>query len=104
MNIIQKTGILILSLVASCSTKRRMHFKSEFHLPLLQNAMCTMNSSIQEITRTQFKAIRTILGAISPIEPIKFEENKFEVVTSRNKAGWKSFSNKDTDKSKPVFI
>lgn len=99
MNIIQKTGILILSLVAaSCSTKKDAFLNRNFHAVATKyNVLFNGEVAFQEGVRELNSKYEDDFWELLPIEPIKFEENSSKGSSLETKLGWKSFSNKDTD-------
>ena len=99
MNIIQKTGILILSLVAaSCSTKKDAFLNRNFHAVATKyNVLYNGQVAFQEGVRELNSKYEDDFWELLPIEPIKFEENSSKGSSLETKLGWKSFSNKDTD-------
>ena len=99
MNIIQKTGILILSLVAaSCSTKKDAFLNRNFHAVATKyNVLYNGEVAFQEGVRELNSKYEDDFWELLPIEPIKFEENSSKGSSLETKLGWKSFSNKDTD-------
>ena len=99
MNIIQKTGILILSLVAvSCSTKKDTFLNRNFHAVATKyNVLYNGEVAFQEGVRELNSKYEDDFWELLPIEPIKFVENSSKSSSLETKLGWKSFSNKNTD-------